>query len=191
MSSAGNQQERLKRLIKTGWIVGFIDGEGCFSVSIFKQNDRKEKNRIRRGYTSGYQVFHEFSVTQGEKSKSSLEELQKFFGVGRLYLNKRYDNHKENLWRYVVRKKDELLKVIIPFFKKNSLQTSKELDFLKFVECVEIVDKKEHLSKAGVIKIAKIAATMNRQKPRDSLIRILRDHTPNPDLNRKEMVRTA
>ena len=191
MSSAGNQQERLKRLIKTGWVVGFVDGEGCFSVSIFKQIDRKEKNRIRRGYTTGYQVFHEFSVTQGEKSKPSLEELQKFFGVGKLYLNKRYDNHKEHLWKYVVRKKEELLTVIIPFFKKNSMQTAKKFDFLKFVECVEIIDKKEHLSKAGIIKIAKIAATMNRQKPRESLIRILRDHTPNPKENRKEMVRAA
>lgn len=181
MSSAGNQQERL---IKTGWVIGFVDGEGCFSVSIFKQIDRQEKNRIRRGYTTGYQVFHEFSVTQGQKSKSSLEELQKFFGVGRLYLNKRYDNHKEHLWRYVVRKREELLKVIIPFFKKNSMQTSKKFDFLKFTECVEIIERKEHLSKAGIIKIAKIAATMNRQKPRESLIRILRDHTPNTDSHR-------
>lgn len=177
-SRADNQQERLERLVKTGWIVGFVDGEGCFSISIFKQADREEKNRIRRGYTTGYQVFHEFSVTQGEKSKSSLEELQNFFGVGKLYLNKRYDNHKEHLWRYVVRRKEDLLNVIMPFFHTYPLRTSKKLDFLKFARCVEIVENKEHLSKKGLIKIAKIAATMNRQKPRESLIRILRDHTP-------------
>lgn len=179
-SHADNQQERLERLVKTGWIVGFVDGEGCFSISIFKQIDRKEKTRIRRGYITGYQVFHEFSVTQGEKSKSSLEELQNFFGVGRLYINKRYDNHKEHLWRYVVRKKEDLLEVIIPFFQNYPLRTSKNLDFLKFVKCVEMIDNKDHLSRKGIIKIAKIATTMNRQKPRASLIRILRDHTPKP-----------
>jgi len=182
MCSAENQQERLNRLI--GWVVGFVDGEGCFSIGIFKQIDRQEKTRIRRGYTTGYQVFHEFSVTQGEKSKLSLEELQNFFGVGKLYLNKRYDNHKEHLWRYVIRKREDLLNVIIPFFTENALRTSKKFDFMKFAECVSIIDKKEHLTREGVIKIAKIAATMNRQKPRDSLIRILRDHTPNTDNRR-------
>lgn len=179
-SRADNQQERLERLVKIGWITGFVDGEGCFSISIFKQTDRNEKTRIRRGYATGYQVFHEFSVTQGEKSKASLEELQNFFGVGRLYINKRYDNHKEHLWRYVVRKKEELLKVIIPFFQTYSLRTSKNSDFLKFVECVKMIDDRDHLSKKGIIKIAEIATTMNRQKPRESLIRILRDHTPKP-----------
>lgn len=174
---ADNQQERL---IKTGWVIGFVDGEGCFSVGFIKQPDRKESNRIRRGYTTGYQVFYEFAVTQGEKSKSSLEELRKFFGVGNLYLNKRYDNHKEHLWRYVVRKKEYLLKIIIPFFRKHPMQTSKQSDFLKFARCLEMIDKNVHLSKSGIIKIAKVAATMNRRKPRESLIRILRCHTPTP-----------
>ncbi|MCX5642161.1 MAG: LAGLIDADG family homing endonuclease, partial [Candidatus Omnitrophica bacterium] len=33
--SADNQQERLKTI---GWIVGFIDGEGCFSITIQKNS---------------------------------------------------------------------------------------------------------------------------------------------------------
>jgi len=39
MTCADNQQERL---IKIGWIVGFVDGEGCFSINFIKQNDKKE-----------------------------------------------------------------------------------------------------------------------------------------------------
>jgi hypothetical protein len=50
VSSADNQQERLKL---ANWIVGFFDGEGCFSVSIFK--NRTSKN--------GFQVMPEFMVT--------------------------------------------------------------------------------------------------------------------------------
>ena len=101
VSQAENQQERL---IQIGWILGFVDGEGCFSINFIKQPERKEVNRIRRGYRLGYQVAHEFAVTQGEKSLESLQMLHKYFGVGNIYINKRYDNHKEHLYRYVVRK---------------------------------------------------------------------------------------
>lgn len=109
-SSADNQQERL---VEIGWVVGFVDGEGCFSSGIVKQNDRLG----RKGYKLGFQVFHEFAVTKGVKSLRALEKLQRFFGVGKICANKRHDNHKEDLYRYVVRKREDLLKVIIPFFK--------------------------------------------------------------------------
>lgn len=175
MTSAENQQERL---IELGWIVGFVDGEGCFSVGLIKQPDKREKSRIRKGYKTGYQPFIEFAVTQGEKSLNSLKILKEHFGVGNIYPNRRHDNHKENLYRFVVRKREDLLQVIIPFFEKNKLKTAKQKDFEKFVECVKLVNNQEHLTVDGMIKIAKIASTMNRKKPRESLIRILRDHMP-------------
>lgn len=99
-------------MIEIGWIVGFVDGEGCFSTGLIHQKDRPD----RKGYRLKYQVFHEFAVTQGDKSLESLERLKKYFGVGKIYVNKRYDNHKENLFRYVVRRRDDLMGVIIPFF---------------------------------------------------------------------------
>ncbi len=171
-----NQQERL---IKIGWITGFVDGEGCFSIGFVKQPDRQEKDRIRRGYRTGYQIFHEFAVTQGAKSLKSLQILKDFFGVGNIYLNKRYDNHKEHLYRFVVRNRESLLKVIIPFFRKNKMKTSKQKDFEKFAKCVKMVENKKHLNITGLIKIGNIVRTMNRQKPREILNNFLRDHTPN------------
>jgi hypothetical protein len=33
-SSAENQQERL---VEIGWVVGFVDGEGCFSINLVRQ----------------------------------------------------------------------------------------------------------------------------------------------------------
>jgi hypothetical protein len=95
VTGAENQQERL---ITLGWVVGFVDGEGCFSIGFIRQPNR----RGRRGYRTGYQVAHEFAVTQGAKSIVSL----------------------------------------------------------------------------GLIEIAEIAQTMNRQKPRHEMIGILRGHTP-------------
>jgi LAGLIDADG DNA endonuclease family protein len=170
-TGADNQQERL---IKLGWVIGFVDGEGCFSIGFVRQNDRAD----RKGYRTGYQVAHEFAVTQGAKSVSCLHALQRFFGIGQVVINKRYDNHKEHLYRYVVRSRDDLLQVVIPFFEAYKLQTSKQLDFQKFAECVSLINRGVHKTPEGLIEIARIAQTMNRQKPRNDLIRILTDYTP-------------
>jgi hypothetical protein len=51
-SAADNQQERL---IKIGWITGYVDGEGCFSINLIRQPHRHN----RRGYKTGFQVAHE------------------------------------------------------------------------------------------------------------------------------------
>jgi hypothetical protein len=74
-----NQQERL---IAVGWVLGFVDGEGCFSIGLIRQPDRDN----RKGYRTGFQVSHEFAVTQGEKSVASLLALREFFDVGGLSL---------------------------------------------------------------------------------------------------------
>ena len=145
VSHAENQQERL---IMIGWVVGFVDGEGCFSINLVKQPDRKEKNRIRKGYKTGYQVMHEFAITQGESSLKSLQMIKDFFGVGGLYINKRYDNHKEHLYRYCVRKREDLIKVIIPFFEKNNLQTAKNENFKLFAESMRDIAQNLNISTA-------------------------------------------
>src|SRR5437588_4678111 len=107
---ADNQQERLIRL---GWVIGFVDGEGCFSIGFVRQPDRAG----RKGYKTGYQVSHEFAVTQGARSVSCLRELVDFFGVGSVLPNRRHDNHKEHLYRYAVRRRTDLTDTIIPFFE--------------------------------------------------------------------------
>jgi hypothetical protein len=171
VSGAGNQQERLLRI---GWVIGFVDGEGCFSIGFVRQPSRPG----RKGYKTGYQVAHEFAVTQGAKSVSCLHELVDFFGVGSVIANRRHDNHKEHLYRYVVRRRADLIETIIPFFVAHPMHSSKQRDFEKFVRCVEMIDLGVHRTHSGLADIAEITETMNRQKPRQDLIRILRDHTP-------------
>jgi hypothetical protein len=174
-SAADNQQERLVRI---GWITGFVDGEGCFSIHFVRQAERLG----RRGYKTGYQVAHEFAVTQGAKSVRCLRMLKRHFGVGGVYRNRRHDNHKEDLYRYSVVRRNDLMTVIIPFFEKYSLRTSKLNDFTKFAECVRLMNLNVHLSARGVVRIAEITETMNHCKPRTEMIRILRDYMPNADL---------
>lgn len=171
-SGAENQQERLRQ---QGWVIGFVDGEGCFSIGFVRQAG----GRGRTGYRTGYQVAHEFAVTQGAQSVSCLHELGAFFGVGQVLANKRYDNHREHLYRFVVRRRADLIDVIIPFFHEHPMHSSKQRNFEKFARCVALVDAGHHLTCEGLVDIVEIAQTMNRQKPRAELLRILRGHTPN------------
>ena len=168
---AENQQERL---IQLGWVIGFVDGEGCFSIGFVRQPCRNG----RKGYKTGYQVAHEFAVTQGARSVGCLHELVDFFGVGGVIANRRNDNHTEHLFRYVVRRRADLIDTIIPFFARHPMHSSKQRDFEKFARCVEMIDHGVHLTHSGLADIAEIAETMNRRKPREEMIRILRGHTP-------------
>jgi hypothetical protein len=136
-----NQQERPNI---EGWIIGFTDGEGCFSASIFQNKTMK----------SGWQVFPEFVVAQGKKSAESLQIYKEYFQCGKIYLNKRYDNHHEHLEKYCVRSISDLDEKIIPFFKRNPLYTAKQKDFELFVEIVEMLKKQIHLTDSGLRRIA-------------------------------------
>ncbi len=151
---ADNQQERLKSF--ASWIVGFTDGEGCFSISIIKNSTTK----------AGIQIFPEFVITQGEKSLQALKKIEKYFKCGKIFTNRRHDNHNENLCRYCVRRIDDLINVIIPFFEQHKLQTLKQKDFISFKKVVKMMVSKKHLSNSGLNKIKVIISTMNRRKQR-------------------------
>lgn len=147
-----NQQERLKII---GWITGYVDGEGCFQVSIIKNQRTK----------FGWQIFPEFVVTQNEKSKNSLLLLKDYFSCGEVYINRRKDNRKENLYRYCVRSISDLNEKIIPFFTENKLKTAKKDNFNYFSKVVKMLVGQKHFRIKGIIKIAKIVQKMNRQNP--------------------------
>ncbi len=156
-SGADNQQERLD-----WWIAGFTDGEGTFSVSINRNPTT----------SSGYQVFPEFVITQGEKSLKALEYIQRRFACGKIYVNRRRDDHNENLYRFVVRAIPDLREKVIPFFSRNGLKTAKANDFKYFCKVIELMAVKKHLERSGFKKILMLASRMNRKQSR-----ILNDYT--------------
>jgi hypothetical protein len=165
-SSAENQQERL---FADGWVVGFVDGEGCFSCPI-------QRNRTM---ALGWQVQPRFLVVQGASSAGVLEDLSGHFGCGRIYRNRRRDNHREDLFVYSVHRLEDLRHRIVPFFEANPLRTAKRDNFVKFARIVELMGLRRHLCHEGLVEIAKITETMNFRKP-SAALRILRDHTPTP-----------
>ncbi|MBI2710175.1 MAG: LAGLIDADG family homing endonuclease [Actinobacteria bacterium] len=163
-TGADNQQERL---LTNDWLVGFVDGEGCFSVPIF----RNPSMRI------GWQVQPAFAVVQGASSRGVLEDVRSLLGCGKICINQRHDNHREDLHHYCVSRFGDLRDVIVPFFQANPLRTAKREHFAKFVEVIRLMELRAHLSVPGLVEIAEIAQTMNFRK-RSEVLRILRDHAP-------------
>ena len=161
---ADNQQERLWYC---GWIAGFVDGEGCFSCPVF----RNHKTAL------GWQVQPTFVVVQSASSRDVLEGLARFFECGKVYVNRRHDNHREDLCRYCVVRFADLRDVIVPFFQENTLRTSKDENFERFVRVLGLMEERKHLTVSGLIEIAEITETMNHRKPSE-VLRILRDQTP-------------
>ena len=97
--------------------------------------------------------------------------------AARCIVNRRRDDHREQLALYRVKRFDDLRDVIVPFFQVHQLRTSKREGFDKFVRVLRLMEERKHLTVSGLIEIAEIAETMNRRKPSEFL-RILRDHTP-------------
>ena len=67
---------------------------------------------------------------------------------------------------YRVRSKEHLLSKIIPFFMKHKLKSKKRQDFEKFRNVLLIMEKGEHLTKEGILKIKEISSQMNRGQSR-------------------------
>ncbi len=147
--SADNQQERPG--VKLGYyIAGFVDGEGSFHVAI-----QKSKN-VRLGV----QVIPEFHVSQNANRTATLELLQKTLDCGYIKPNHRKRlNDRSNV--LVVRNHQHLKNKVIPFFKKYKIISCKNEDFIKFTDIVTMIGKGCHLQKKGLIRILKIAFSMN------------------------------
>jgi hypothetical protein len=132
--------------LEAQWIVGFVDGEGCFHVGI---NPHAEMS-------VGYQVLPEFTVVQHERDIQILHALKAYFGCGVVRRN-----HGDRM-AYRVRSQEHLLQKIVPFFMAHPLKTKKNVEFLKFRDVLLLMEQDAHLARDGVDKIRAIAAGMNR-----------------------------
>ena len=159
---AGNQQERLD----AEWVVGFVDGEGCFHVGINRQP----------GMKSGWQVLPEFRVVQHRRDKRILENMQSYFGCGSVVVNN------GDRMELRIRGMKNLARVV-RFFEKHPLRTKKQNEFRKFAKVIRLMRRGNHLRGSGLSDVARITLSMNRRR-NQAASRILRDCTPNTDMSR-------
>lgn len=140
--------------LNADWVVGFVDGEGCFHVSIQSHPEM----------SVGYQVLPEFVVVQHTRDRQILFALKRFFGAGSV----RRNHDDRDCLR--IRKLDSLHSVC-EFFLKHPLRTKKNVDFRKFRRIVNLMRQKQHLTREGLLEIIDIACQMNSEK-RPSLEKI-------------------
>ena len=89
-----------------------------------------------------------------EKDKEILYRLKDFFGCGSVYFQKDSRPNHQNCYRYEVYNRDELDKIIIPFFKKYPpIFHSKKNDFRIFCKMFEMIKNKDHLTAIGLKKL--------------------------------------
>ena len=138
--------------LEAQWIVGFVDGEGCFHISINK-NDTM---------TTGYQVLPEFTVVQHERDVKVLNALRAFFKCGVVRVNRK--DKTSTRMAYRVRNIRHLLDIISPFFLEHQLKTQKNVEFRKFRKVLLMMDKGKHLTQEGIEEIRTITEQMNRKK---------------------------
>ena len=138
--------------LEAQWVVGFVDGEGCFYVGI---NPHPEMQ-------AGYQVLPEFTVVQHERDVQILYALKQFFGCGVVRRN-----HAERM-AYRVRNVQHLRERIVPFFEQHPLKTKKHLDFLKFRRILLLMERGVHLTPEGIEQIKTVASQMNTGRGRES-----------------------
>ena len=142
-------QPRLERL-EANWVVGFVDGEGCFFVGI---NPHQEM-------TAQYQVLPEFTVVQHQRDIQLLHALKKFFGCGVVRRN-----HAERM-AFRVRRLEHLNEIIVPFFEKHPLKSKKRIDFLTFRTVLHRMSRGDHLNTEGIAEIRALASRMNTGRER-------------------------
>ncbi len=128
------------------YLLGFIDAEGCFSISLKKQKDTR----------FGWVLDPIFQVTQHATNKIILEQIKNELSCGRIIEKP----GQQDTLIYVVDNRRQLIEKVIPFFNKYQLVV-KFADFERFKQVVLGLETKEHKNKNGFIKLMEIAFDMN------------------------------
>jgi hypothetical protein len=138
-------------MLNPNYIVGFVDGEGCFCISLNKNGERLPEVRLI------------FEIELREDDEPILREIQATLGCGTIY-HLEYERYAK--WRPHVKLKvsnfTDISQKIIPFFQRYPLQAKKQYDFEKFCQAAKLIQTKQHLTLEGIEQIRTL-------KHRDSL----------------------
>jgi LAGLIDADG endonuclease len=145
------------------WIVGFVDGEGCFHIAL------NTNPHLR----FGKQILPEFTVVQHQRDVDILYGLKSYWQCGVVR-----QNHGDRMC-YRVRKLDDLLYRIVPFFEKHPLKTKKHVEFLKFRDIILDLHNKKHLNAEGFQELCETIKTLRKftlpQVPKDRVQPLTQD----------------
>ncbi len=159
---ADNQQETKLRALDPSWVVGFVDGEGCFSVSIHRNESAKP--------TRGWHIQPTFQVSQHHDHRDILEQLAAFFVCGTV----RHKGANSCVDVFVVHSTIQLVEQIIPFFEANQLRVKRD-DFESFAFITKAVRTRSHHRPDVFEDVVERAYSMNargkqRKRPIEAIL---------------------
>jgi len=152
------------------WITGFVDGEGCFIVSVRTAPDRQTPVQLQPA----------FIVSQHKMDIQVLHALKAHFGCGQVYTPTNKDYHVAQ-WR--VDKLEHLLTYVVPFFEKHNLKTKKGIEFQRFRRICLHMKNKVHQTPEGFEMCVKLARELRVITPLDvevdqGRVQLLSEETP-------------
>lgn len=136
----------LTKINLESYISGYVDGEGCFCISI----------RPRKGNKTGWEVVAGFAVAQNEDRAEVLRLMKDYFKCG--FIRR---NIGDKTLKYETRNLNDLTTKIIPHFEKYPLRSGKQKDFEIFKRVCQKMNKGEHLTNKGIIAITELVSKMN------------------------------
>lgn len=132
------------------WLNGFIEGEGCFFVNIYKRKDS----------VLGEGVKLVFKITQDKRNQGVLALFSTIFGCGKIYEQTR-DGF---VLDFMVTGLKDITEKVIPFFLEYPLKGAKLKEFQAFMRVAELMKNKAHLTKEGLAEIWSIKNGMNQRR---------------------------
>ena len=153
------------------YLLGFVDGEGCFNISLKKQDSAKMRWVLDP-------VFH---ITQHKNHKELLYNFQRILGCG--VVIQKYGQ--EDTMQLIVQSRKELIEKVIPFFRKNKLIVKRN-SFEIFAEVVEGLDNHQHSNVKDFRKLVKKVFFMNNKgKYRRYTLKEVLDSLGSPETKRQ------
>ena len=148
----GRRAKPNMHILPKNYIVGLTDGEGSFCVFIRKPKKKSWNARIECHYY----------IKMREDELPLLKTIKDSFDCGRISFQKEYRKNQRDNYRYQVSNLNDLTKIIIPFFTKNTLRsTPRKNDFLFFSRIVKMVLRKKHQTVKGLKKILQYKSRMH------------------------------
>jgi hypothetical protein len=127
-------------------ISGYVDGEGCFTVSISP----------RATLRVGWEVRPSLSVSQNGDRAEVLYALLAYFGCGSI----RPDRSDLTL-KWETRRLGDILGRVVPHVERWPLMSGKQLDFERFAAVCRLMAIGAHRRREGLIRIVELAREMN------------------------------
>jgi hypothetical protein len=130
----------------SAYISGYVDGEGCFTVSIAP----------RARLLVGWEVRPGFSVSQNGDRAEVLHAIRTYFGCGSI----RPDRSDRTL-KWETRRLEDLLERVIPHFDRYPLLSGKRYDFDRFASVCRLMAAGAHRRRDGLVEIVELVQEMN------------------------------